>query len=235
LAGSGSGAGSSAGARLDVGLHVAAGDAPALAGPFDLGHVELVLPNQLAHHRGEQLGLLLHLGRLLEERLHLLLSGLAFLRFSLGLGLFLGFGLGLFCFGLRLLLDFGLGFGFRLLLGCGLSGFARGLVGVADHHQLGADLDRFPLLHQDLEDGPSHRRGDLGVDLVGRDLYEDLVFGDGVADLLRPPQDGSLGDRLPQLGHGYRRGQDLPPSAGCDLLPTSVFHQPSQRAWDGRV
>ena len=57
------------------------------------------------------------------------------------------------------------------------------------------------LVDQDLEDGARNRRGDLGVHFVGRDLNEDLVLGDGVAYLLRPSKDGSLGDRLAELGH----------------------------------
>src|SRR5690606_10906112 len=42
----------------------------------------------------------------------------------------------------------------------------------------GADLDRLALLDEDLGERAAHRRGHLGVDLVGRDLEERLVLGD---------------------------------------------------------
>src|ERR687890_336715 len=45
----------------------------------------------------------------------------------------------------------------------------------ADDGELGADLDRLVLGDQDLAEDAGGRRGDLGVDLVGRDLEERLV------------------------------------------------------------
>ena len=72
---------------------------------------------------------------------------------------------------------------------------------VGDDGQLGADLDGGALLHEDLGDEAGSGRRDLGVDLVGRDLEEDLVLRDGVAHLLVPAGDGSFGDGLAQLGH----------------------------------
>src|SRR5699024_7845046 len=47
--------------------------------------------------------------------------------------------------------------------------------------------------------------GDLGVDLVGRDLEQRLVDVDGVADLLQPAGDGALGDGLAERGQGDGR------------------------------
>ncbi len=49
---------------------------------------------------------------------------------------------------------------------------------------------------------PAAGDGHLGVDLVGRDLEEDVVLGYRVADLLQPLGDRALGDRFAQLGHG---------------------------------
>ena len=54
------------------------------------------------------------------------------------------------------------------------------------------------------DDGSGDRRGDLGVDLVGRDLDERLVGLDVVALGLVPLEDGALGDRL-----AHRRQRDL--------------------------
>src|SRR5699024_7336841 len=45
--------------------------------------------------------------------------------------------------------------------------------------------------------------GDLGVDLVGRDLEQGLVDVDGLAHRLEPAGDGALGDGLAQCGHGH--------------------------------
>ena len=45
-------------------------------------------------------------------------------------------------------------------------------------------------------------RGDLDRDLVGLELAEHLVLGDGVADLLEPGRDGRLGDALAERRHG---------------------------------
>jgi len=68
--------------------------------------------------------------------------------------------------------------------------------GGPDHRQLDADRDRLAFLDEDLGDSPAGGRGHLGVDLVRRDLKEDLVFGDGLAHLLVPLGDGALGDGL---------------------------------------
>jgi hypothetical protein len=62
-------------------LNVSSRYAAALAAPRDLTDIDFVLPDQLAHHRGEELWFLLDRGRLGEELLDLLLgdffSGLA--------------------------------------------------------------------------------------------------------------------------------------------------------------
>jgi hypothetical protein len=49
---------------------------------------------------------------------------------------------------------------------------------------------------------PGGGRGDLGVDLVGRDLDQRLVGLDAVALLLVPFEDGALGHRLAHRGQG---------------------------------
>ena len=49
-------------------------------------------------------------------------------------------------------------------------------------------------LDEDLLQRAGDRRGDLGVDLVGRDLEQRLVDLHRVADVLQPAGDGALGD-----------------------------------------
>ncbi|CAM5233451.1 hypothetical protein SALBM135S_06491 [Streptomyces alboniger] len=51
-------------------------------------------------------------------------------------------------------------------------------------------------------EGARDRRGDLGVDLVRRDLQEGLVGRDLLADLLQPAGDGALGDGFAERGQG---------------------------------
>ena len=48
---------------------------------------------------------------------------------------------------------------------------------------------------------PAAGDGNLGIDLVGRDLEQRLVAVDRVADLLDPADDRAFGDRLAHLGH----------------------------------
>ncbi len=76
---------------------------------------------------------------------------------------------------------------------------ARGLALVTDDGEERAHLDGVVLVDLDLEQRARDRRGDLGVDLVGGDLEQRLVDGDGVADLLQPARDGALGDGLTQF------------------------------------
>ena len=51
----------------------------------------------------------------------------------------------------------------------------RGAVRGSDLGEHGADVDRVALGGVDLDDGAVDRRGHLGVDLVGRDLDQDLI------------------------------------------------------------
>ncbi len=90
-------------------------------------------------------------------------------------------------------------FGFFLLLGLlgvfGRLGLAVRLGGAVSHERdRGADLDGLSLAYEDLLDRPRRRRGDFGVDLVGRYLDEELVLIDGVALLLEPLGNRSLDD-----------------------------------------
>ena len=69
----------------------------------------------------------------------------------------------------------------------------------------------------DLGEHAGDGRGNLGVDLVGRDLEDRLVALNGVADLLQPLGDGALGDGLAHLRH-----QDFGAGAGrvaAEALP----------------
>ena len=63
-----------------------------------------------------------------------------------------------------------------------------------------ADRDLVVDLGLEFLDGAGDGGGDLGVDLVGRDLDDGLVDGDLVADLDEPGGDDALGDGLAQLG-----------------------------------
>ena len=73
------------------------------------------------------------------------------------------------------------------------------------------DRHRLALVDLDLEKRPRDRGGDLGVDLVGRDLEDRLVALDRVADFLEPLGDGALGDGLAHLGHDDRRRHGILP------------------------
>ena len=94
-------------------------------------------------------------------------------------------------------------------LGGGLLGLGRRVIGgrrgsaLADLRQDGADLDGLVLLDEDLLDHSAHGRRDLGVDLVGRDLQQSFVRLYGVADLLEPAGDRSLGDALAERGEDH--------------------------------
>ena len=96
-------------------------------------------------------------------------------------------------------------------LGCRLGG---GKIG-GDLGEHAADRDRLAGGGVDLHERAGGRRGDLGIDLVGRYLDERLVGLDGVALLLVPLENGSLAHRLahrrkPHLNcrvHGHPDGQ----------------------------
>jgi hypothetical protein len=66
----------------------------------------------------------------------------------------------------------------------------------ADRYERGSDFDRLILGYQDGLDDSRDGRGDLGVDLVGRDFEQRLVDLDPVADVLEPTGDRALGDTL---------------------------------------
>ncbi len=64
-----------------------------------------------------------------------------------------------------------------------------------------SDLDRLPLGHEQLSDDPVAGARDLGIDLVGRDLEQRLVTGDGLTRLLEPLRDRSFRHGDTHLGH----------------------------------
>ena len=64
-----------------------------------------------------------------------------------------------------------------------------------------ADLDDVVGLGEDLRDRAAGGGGDLGVDLVGRDLDDGLALLDELALVLDPLEDRPLGDRLAHRGH----------------------------------
>src|SRR5690606_36652021 len=100
-----------------------------------------------------------------------------------------------------------------LVLGGGLlrrsSVVSTGRGPVANDGEVGTDGDGLVLLGEDLLEGAGHRRGDLRVDLVGRDLEQRCVDGDLVTDSLEPPGDGALGHGLAEGGHGHTFGHGV--------------------------
>jgi hypothetical protein len=70
----------------------------------------------------------------------------------------------------------------------------------ADRDKRGTDLDGLVLLDEDRLDDSRNRRRNLGVNLVGRDLEQWLVYFDAVTDLLQPAGYRTLGDTLAECG-----------------------------------
>ena len=77
----------------------------------------------------------------------------------------------------------------------------RGLPVAGDLGQQASHGDCVPLLGVDAGQGPVDRRGDLGVDLIGRDFDQGLVGGHRLADLLVPLKYGASGDGVAHRGH----------------------------------
>ena len=75
-----------------------------------------------------------------------------------------------------------------------------GLVLQGDPRDDLSDRDRVALLHEQLAHDAAGGRGQLDVDLVGRDLDDRVVALDEVARLDSPFEDRSLGDRLARGG-----------------------------------
>ncbi len=207
----------SARSRRQIRLDVLPGDPSPVTGAGHLGDVNLVLSDQLAHHRRKQVGLRLRLVGCGEEGVDLGRRGCFSPQRSVG-GSTAGGGEGGVAPGCCGGFFDHVGLGWLLLrCGCLFGGFRLGrlllrrrrrfLTLGTDHDQRRAHRHRVPFVHQDLEDRARCRRWDLGVDLVGGYLDEDLILGDRVAYLLGPAQDCSLGDRLTQLRHRYRRSQ----------------------------
>ena len=81
-----------------------------------------------------------------------------------------------------------------------------------DLREHGADVHGVALGGVELHHGARHGRRDFGVDLVGRDLNQRLVFRDLVTLLLAPFQDGALGNRVT-----HHRHDDLYRGLNCHL------------------
>ena len=95
---------------------------------------------------------------------------------------------------------------FFLLLRSG-SGFCRGgwfcgRVAADDGYDC-VDLDGFAFVGADLGENAVGCRGDFGVDFVGGDFEERLVFLYGITDFLEPLSDGAFEDGFAHLGHDY--------------------------------
>ena len=86
-------------------------------------------------------------------------------------------------------------------LGCRIRCTGCAPAPAADPAEHLADLDGGARLDEQLGHRAARGRGDLGVDLVGRDLDDRLVGLDRVADRLGPLEHGPLGDRLAHRRH----------------------------------
>ena len=82
---------------------------------------------------------------------------------------------------------------------------------------------RLPFLDLDLRQHPGDRRGNLGVDLVGRDFEERLVPFDGVADFLEPFAQGALGDGLAHLRHQHVNACHVLSKAVSSISPATAL------------
>src|SRR5206468_3274750 len=82
---------------------------------------------------------------------------------------------------------------------CRLRGCRTGLS--FQHRDERLHRNGLPFLNLDLRQGAGRGRGDLGIDLVGRDLEQRLITFDDVADLLEPLAQGAFGNRFAHLGH----------------------------------
>ena len=91
---------------------------------------------------------------------------------------------------------FELGLFLRLFLRRRLGGSAA----CPDLAEQRADADRLAVLGGDLRQRARGRRRHLDRHLVGFELDQRLIGGDGVADLLEPLADGRLGDRFAKRG-----------------------------------
>ena len=92
--------------------------------------------------------------------------------------------------------------GLRCFLGrCGVGRVTGVVVGIADLSQLATDLDGVVFLGHYLRQNTSDGRWNFGIDLVGRYFEQGFVDLDGVALLLEPPGDSSLGDALTKSWH----------------------------------
>src|SRR5215210_66508 len=88
----------------------------------------------------------------------------------------------------------------RHLRGRGFVLFSR----YGNQQDLGPHVYRVPLGDEEFLDLPGHRRGQLGVDLVGVYLGEGFVLLDLVPFRLEPTRYRPLRNALPELGHRYR-------------------------------
>ena len=89
------------------------------------------------------------------------------------------------------------GFGARLDRAVRRAGIGAGARSNATQHR--ADRHSLVGLDEDLLDRARHWGGHLGIDLVGGDLDQRVVDGDGVARLHPPFEDGALGHRIAHL------------------------------------
>ena len=93
------------------------------------------------------------------------------------------------------------GLGFLGFLVTRLGLFWAGAAGFRDIAEQGIDAHGFTFLGDDVGQGASGGRGDLDRYLVGFQLAQHFVHGDGVTGFLEPGGDGGLGDAFAEGGH----------------------------------
>ena len=176
------------GSRLDDLLDIGTGDAATEAGAGNVGDIESVVGDEAANHRRQDQPVRGWRSRLRCDRRRF--RGRRWWRWRRW----------------RCCRD-RLGWRRRRWLRCGLGrgcGFrCRSSPRITDSGKDLPDLNHVTFGGEDLGEDTGDRGRHLRVDLVGRDLKEDLVHCDGVADVLEPLRDGSFREGLPQLGHGH--------------------------------
>ncbi len=93
--------------------------------------------------------------------------------------------------------------------GCGRLGSRRSAF-AGDHRDHVVDLDGLSRSNLDFTQHTTGRRGNFGIDLVGRNLKQRLIARNFVAHVFQPARDGAFKDGFSHLGHdnvGGRAGR----------------------------
>ena len=103
-------------------------------------------------------------------------------------------------------------------LGSGRGRCSCGSTGtIANDNESSANLNIFVFFHQDLLNNACYGRGDLGVDLIGRNLDNRIVHSYSVADSYKPAGHGAFGHGFAQCGQFYGVGH-ISSHSPCECL-----------------